>query len=295
VLDHGLPTQCLVDGRERTVVVVDVVANHQLRQELACARVDDRDLRRARLGDDQRVPEARDCHREPSPLPLQLLVGGYELVGHRVERPRELLQLPRPCRLHAGPEATRHQASRRLHEVVERRLHSADQSGDQRQRADDREHPGDRHEQQRPSRRRPRVGAGCRLAGQLARLELIGQRTRLGKGARRRRRDRGAALCRKLPGPRLGGDLSLREAHADGIVLGERHDIPRRGGERGSSLGAGSRSTRSSGVTEHLLLGHPSAAEVRGRRRQRCTADELVLVVLTRCVEARHAHGRDHR
>jgi len=260
VLDHGLPTQSLLDGREGAVVVVDVVADRQLGQELACARVDGGDLRRARLGDDQRVPEAGDRHFEPSPLSLELLVGGHQLVGHRVERRRELLQLPRSRRLHPGPEATRYQASRRLHEVVERRLHPADQPGK----------PAPAHRRSRARRRSPRAAApvATTTARRLA-PSPVGPAGALGGWlASERAWARGpdgavasekwpcAASCRAL---RLGGDLSLREPHADGIVLRERLRIPRCGGERSGSLGAGSGGARSSGVAQHLLLGHPPA------------------------------------
>ena len=295
VFDDGLPAQRLLDRRKRAVVAVDLVAYSELGNELASPRIDRGDRRRSGFGDDQRVAEAGDRHCESSPLSVELLVGGHQLVGHRVERPCELLQLAGPRRLDAGTKTTGHQAPRRLHEVIERRLHSSHQPRNQRQRAEDREHPGDRHEQERPSRRRAGIRTGLRLAGQLSRLELVGERTRLGKGAGRRRREREAALCGELPGLRLGGDLGLCEPHANGVLLRERHDVPGGGRERGGRLATGSGCARPSGVAQHLLLGHSGAGEVRGRGRQRCAVDELVLVVLTRCVQARHADGRDHR
>ena len=287
VLDHGLPAQRLVDSDgSGTVVVVDVVADHQLRQELGDARVDGGDLRRARLGDDQRVPEALDRDCEPSPLSSSCGVGADQVVAHGVERRAEVLQLPRACRLHARLERACDQASGGAFTSASSGAASPRTShGDQGERADQREQAGDRHEE---SARRGglALGTGPGLADQLARLELIGQRTRLGK-----RGPRAVATGESARSPPVARACvsaaiwSYARGACCGILRASRHDIPCCGGERGGSLAAGSRGARPAGVAEHLFLGDPGAGEVRGRGRQRCTVGRA-------CPRSADASGR---
>ena len=146
----------ILDRRQRAVVVVDAAADNQLRDELSDPRIDDGDRRRAGLGHDQRVAEAGDRDRERLALALELAVGVDELIGHRVERHAELLELARTRRSHARTEPARHEPARRLDQVLERAAHAAHERRDQRQRRDEREHAGDRDQQQRP----PRVPSG---------------------------------------------------------------------------------------------------------------------------------------
>ena len=222
VLDHGLPDQAASSGGSGLSRSSTVVADRQLGHELGGARVDGGD--RAEPGSvtisaSPRLSIVTASRRRSSSIRCWAPARSSPMALNALA---EVLQLARSGRLHAALELPGGQASGGLDELVERPPHRADQDGDQRQRADEREHAGDRHEQQRPARASGPCAARARLAGQLAHLELVGERTGPGKGARRRRRDREPALCRKLPGLRLGGDLSLREAHADGIVLRER-------------------------------------------------------------------------
>ena len=86
-----------------------------------------------------------------------------EVLAHLVEGAGEVLELARSGRVHPLLELALGQAVGGLHELVERAAHRADEHGDQRERAGEREHAGDDDQQERPAGGVARLPAGLRL------------------------------------------------------------------------------------------------------------------------------------
>ena len=129
-----------------TVLGVDAVPGGQLGHELRGPRVDRGDHARSRLGDDQRVTQALDGHSQAPALLLDPVLGGGQVLAHRVEGPGQVLELARTRRLDALLELALGQAVGGLDQVIERASHGADHDRDQRERAAQREHYGHYHQ-----------------------------------------------------------------------------------------------------------------------------------------------------
>ncbi len=187
---------------------------------------------------------------------------------------------------HAALELALGEAVGRVDQLVERAAHRADERGDQRERAGQREHPGDDDQHERPARIGAGLLAGGGLTRQLVRLELGGERA----GVRERAADRGGgrepAGQGETPGLVLGRDLGADEPLARGVIPRELRRG--RGGRPvvGGDLAAGAGALGAARVAQYLLLGDPGAREVGAGGGERGRPLELVLVALARAVEA---------
>ena len=139
-LDGDLAGERILDSRQRAAIGARRRPGAQRRHDLSRARVDG-DHRSARVAHHQGVTEALDRRGEIDALGLDARLRDLELLRHRVEGGVQLLQLERAARLHPLGQVAGGELLGGRHEIVEGAADRADQCGDQRERAQQREHP----------------------------------------------------------------------------------------------------------------------------------------------------------
>ena len=273
-------------------------ARAQLGDELARARVHRHDDV-LHVADDEAVAEALDRRREALALGLDARAGDREVGAHDVERLAERRELLRAVGVDAHGEVAAGHLARRVHEVVERAAHRADEQREEREHGDEREPRAEHDRDERRARAAARVVAGFR-----AHERPGGRRAAAPRGARPAG---AAASCARVearvraaaraPAPRAGRARSrprssarLRRRRGRAIARARRRG---RAGARRVR-----RSARSSGVSRPREVGlerDRRRLQVRRGDLQRRRPGQAVLVVLAGVVERGDPDGADDR